>query len=206
MRHDRKIRIIAAALAVSMGLGSFLAWAQASPKPTPPVYKVDPFWPKPLPNKWIMQGVPDLVVDKDDHIWVINRPRDIMPDESGAATRPAPHRLLHRGTGGIGIRHRRKSDQGLGRPGLRAGLAGSRNRTSGPRRRTRHRRGSGRKRLAFGKRPRRQHPKVHRRWQAPLGFWPSRTAGRRRGRSGTFEAKQSGNRCLPRRNFLLRPG
>jgi hypothetical protein len=53
-----------------------------------PVYKVDPFWPKPLPNKWIMQQVPTLAVDKDDHIWVFNRSRQIMPDESGASTTP----------------------------------------------------------------------------------------------------------------------
>src|SRR5215831_20084349 len=54
-----------------------------------PNYKVDPFWPKsPLPNKWLMQGVPTMVTDKDDHIWVFNRPRDINPDESGAATNP----------------------------------------------------------------------------------------------------------------------
>lgn len=53
-----------------------------------PVYKVDPFWPKPLPNKWLIQGVPTMVTDKDDHIWVLNRPRDIMPDEAGAATTP----------------------------------------------------------------------------------------------------------------------
>ncbi len=54
----------------------------------PPIYKVDPFWPKPLPNKWIMQQVPTLVVDKDDHIWVFNRSRQIKPDESGASTTP----------------------------------------------------------------------------------------------------------------------
>jgi len=53
-----------------------------------PVYKVDPFWPKPLPNKYLMQGVPTMVTDKDDHIWVLNRPRDINPDESGAASTP----------------------------------------------------------------------------------------------------------------------
>src|SRR6516162_10387216 len=54
-----------------------------------PVYKVDPFWPKqPLPNKWLIQGVPTMITDKDDHIWVLNRPRDIMPDESGASTKP----------------------------------------------------------------------------------------------------------------------
>src|SRR5438094_5661607 len=54
-----------------------------------PAYKVEPFWPKhPLPSKWIMQGVPTTVTDKDDHIWVLNRPRDINPDESGAAINP----------------------------------------------------------------------------------------------------------------------
>src|SRR6266851_5474307 len=54
-----------------------------------PIYKVDPFWPKmPLKNKWIIQGVPTMVTDKDDHIWVMNRPRDINPDEAGAATKP----------------------------------------------------------------------------------------------------------------------
>jgi hypothetical protein len=54
-----------------------------------PVYRVDPFWPKvPLRSKWLMQGVPTMVTDKNDHIWVLNRPRDINPDESGAATNP----------------------------------------------------------------------------------------------------------------------
>ena len=53
-----------------------------------PMYKVDPFWPKPLPNKWIMQQVPTLTVDKDDHIWVFNRSRAMMPDENGASTTP----------------------------------------------------------------------------------------------------------------------
>jgi hypothetical protein len=65
-----------------------VAFGRAKSQSGLPIYKVDPFWPKPLPNKWIMQGVPDLVVDKDDHIWVMNRPRDIMPDESGASSDP----------------------------------------------------------------------------------------------------------------------
>src|SRR5437762_5939152 len=57
-------------------------------KPPVPIYKVDPFWPKPLPNNWIIQGVPVMVTDRNDHIWVISRPRDINPDESGASTNP----------------------------------------------------------------------------------------------------------------------
>jgi hypothetical protein len=53
-----------------------------------PIFKVDPFWPKPLPNRWSMQQVPDLAVDKDDHIWVLNRSNQIRPDENGASTTP----------------------------------------------------------------------------------------------------------------------
>jgi len=60
---------------------------QAQSKPLDkPVYKVDPFWPKPLPNKWSMQQIVDIYIDKDDHIWIINRQTDARPDETGAAT------------------------------------------------------------------------------------------------------------------------
>lgn len=45
-----------------------------------PVYKVDPSWPKmPLRNKWLLQGIPTMVTDHNDHIWVLSRPRDIRP-------------------------------------------------------------------------------------------------------------------------------
>src|SRR5260370_26258608 len=75
--------------AVAIGLCCLLAFAAArnTPAQALPIYKVDPFWPKPLPNKWLIQGVPTMVTDKDDHIWVLNRPRDIMPDEAGAPTK-----------------------------------------------------------------------------------------------------------------------
>ena len=53
----------------------------------PPIYKVDPFWPKPLPNKWIMQQVVDSYVDRNDHIWIINR-FDPRPDEMLASFTP----------------------------------------------------------------------------------------------------------------------
>jgi len=53
-----------------------------------PIYKVDPFWPKPLPNKWSMQQIVDLYIDKNDHVWVLNRHSDARPDELGAMTTP----------------------------------------------------------------------------------------------------------------------
>src|SRR5258708_1012366 len=51
-----------------------------------PRYKFDPNWPKlPLPNKWWMMGVTGMFVDKDDHIWVLNRPKDIDNTQNYAA-------------------------------------------------------------------------------------------------------------------------
>src|SRR6187397_1137886 len=65
-------------LALSIGAASFLLYgvigAQAQ---TAPRYKFDPDWPKPLPNKWKMGGVTGLAVDKNDDVWVLNRPNDL---------------------------------------------------------------------------------------------------------------------------------
>src|SRR2546423_15120560 len=54
----------------------------------PPKYKYDPDWPKPLPNHWTLGGITGLFVDKDDHIWVLNRPRDFDERENMAAVNP----------------------------------------------------------------------------------------------------------------------
>src|SRR5262250_59931 len=92
MRLKQSARVAAVVLAIACAAGlivNTVAKAQSRGQSgAAPIYKVDPFWPKPLPNKWIMQGVPTMVTDKDDHIWVLNRPRDINPDEAGAATNP----------------------------------------------------------------------------------------------------------------------
>ena len=42
-----------------------------------PRFKVDPYWPKELPNNWILQGVPRIAIDKNDHVWIISRESDI---------------------------------------------------------------------------------------------------------------------------------
>ena len=38
-----------------------------------PRYEVDPLWPKPLPNHWVLGMVIGVSVDADDHIWIIHR-------------------------------------------------------------------------------------------------------------------------------------
>ncbi|MBV8842824.1 MAG: hypothetical protein JO307_08435 [Bryobacterales bacterium] len=56
--------------------------------PTAPKFKFDPDWPKPLPNKWKMGGVTGLAVDKDDNVWVLNRPNDLTDIELEAELNP----------------------------------------------------------------------------------------------------------------------
>jgi DNA-binding beta-propeller fold protein YncE len=65
--------------------GTGLLIAQAAPQ-----YLFDPSWPKPLPNKWKMGGVTGLAVDKDDNVWVLNRPNDLRDLELYAELSPAP--------------------------------------------------------------------------------------------------------------------
>src|SRR3954449_8314938 len=62
-----------------------VATAQAQ---TAPKFRFDPDWPKPLPNKWKLGGVTGLAVDKDDNVWVLNRPGDLSDLELHAALIP----------------------------------------------------------------------------------------------------------------------
>ncbi len=53
-----------------------------------PVYRVDPFWPKTLPNKWSMQQVTGIGVDDMDHVWFLNRQNAPDPLEIIAESDP----------------------------------------------------------------------------------------------------------------------
>src|SRR6267378_1160307 len=49
----------------------------------PPAYEVDAAWPKPLPNNWIMGQVGGMAVDKNNHIWVLQRPSSNVKNTLG---------------------------------------------------------------------------------------------------------------------------
>ena len=74
-------RLSAASLTVFAGLPG----AQA-----PPAFDVDPLWPKPLPNHWLLGSVTGVAVDAQDHVWVVHRGYDSFTarTEIGAATNP----------------------------------------------------------------------------------------------------------------------
>ena len=47
-------------------------------------FAVDPFWPKPLPNNWIMGQVAGTTVGPDDNIWIIHRPWTVQATNAGS--------------------------------------------------------------------------------------------------------------------------
>ena len=53
-----------------------------------PRFEVDPFWPKPLPNHWIIGSTIGVSVDSRDHIWIIHRPGSLERMETYAAQKP----------------------------------------------------------------------------------------------------------------------
>ena len=46
-----------------------------------PRFEVDPMWPKPLPNHWLMGNVIGVSVDSKDHVWIIHRQGSLEPKE-----------------------------------------------------------------------------------------------------------------------------
>ena len=49
-----------------------------------PMFQVDPYWPKPLPNHWVQAMTIGLSMDAHDNIWIIHRPQTLEQKESYA--------------------------------------------------------------------------------------------------------------------------
>jgi DNA-binding beta-propeller fold protein YncE len=55
-----------------------------------PMFEVDPLWPKPLPNHWILGNTIGVSADAQDHIWIIHRAGSLEAMELyGVADAPA---------------------------------------------------------------------------------------------------------------------
>ena len=53
-----------------------------------PRFEVDPMWPKPLPNHWVLGQTIGVTADAKDNIWIIHRGGSLEPKESYALTNP----------------------------------------------------------------------------------------------------------------------
>jgi len=88
---------------VALGVGQAViddisvAKAQA---PQAPLFEVDPFWPRPLPNHWVLGSAIGVDVDAQDHVWIVHRglmtlganevPASLDPPRADACCVPAP--------------------------------------------------------------------------------------------------------------------
>jgi len=61
------------ALAVGQAALEKTAAAQVQAGVRAPRFEVDPLWPKPLPNHWVLGSAIGVWVDTDDHVWIIHR-------------------------------------------------------------------------------------------------------------------------------------
>jgi hypothetical protein len=85
----RQKNVMSRALAAAAVLGALaLCVSLLAQPPAAPKFKFDPDWPKPLPNKWKLGGVTGLAVDKDDNVWVLDRPNDLTDIELEAELTP----------------------------------------------------------------------------------------------------------------------
>src|ERR1700738_2606039 len=50
-----------------------------------PKFKVDPFWPQPLPNHWVTGGIVGVCVEAQDHVFILT-PADLNESEQKVAT------------------------------------------------------------------------------------------------------------------------
>jgi DNA-binding beta-propeller fold protein YncE len=80
--------IFAAAIALSPARAQDAAQGAARQEPAIPQFAVDPFWPKPLPNNWMLGQVSGIAVDRFDRIWVVHRPGTLNERELAAAQNP----------------------------------------------------------------------------------------------------------------------
>ena len=76
---------------VLLGIGSALLQRRAAVEAAgvmAPSFEVDPLWPKPLPNHWLIGMTIGVSVDAQDHVWIVHRQGSLEPGELHAATNP----------------------------------------------------------------------------------------------------------------------
>ncbi len=75
-------------LFVALGAGQCavqkIAVAQTKGSVEAPRFEVDPFWPKPLPNHWLLGNAIGVWVDERDQVWIVHRGSATLADNEKA--------------------------------------------------------------------------------------------------------------------------
>ncbi len=133
MKRTRTILVGGTFLTLLLALGvgqALLARADAQQPGTveAPRFEVDPFWPKPLPNHWVLGNTIGVWVDDQDVVWTINRGSATLADtekalelKAGECCAGAPPVLAYDAAGTV-VRHWGGPGQGYDWPASNHGI------------------------------------------------------------------------------------
>ena len=91
MRRNVSVLSLWVTLLAVLGVGSAVLSKKARVEAAgvqAPRFEVDPLWPKPLPNHWLLGMTIGVSVDAQDHVWIIHRGASLEPKEQFATTNP----------------------------------------------------------------------------------------------------------------------
>ena len=92
MKRNLTIGTTLLALVVALGIGQAVLdrTAAQSKRVEAPRFEVDPMWPKPLPNHWILGMTIGVGVETQDHVWIIHRGAPTLDPKEIYATQNPP--------------------------------------------------------------------------------------------------------------------
>ncbi len=91
MKRNLYIGLALSAFFVALGIVSTVLEKRAAVEAAgvqAPRFEVDPMWPKPLPNHWLLGMTIGVSVDAQDHIWIIHRGGSLERMENYLAANP----------------------------------------------------------------------------------------------------------------------
>src|ERR1700680_3673197 len=92
MKRNLYVGVTFAVVLIALAIGSALIQKRvvvhAAGGTQAPRFEVDPMWPKPLPNHWLLGQTIGVSVDSNDHIWIIHRGGSLEPGEQPAPASP----------------------------------------------------------------------------------------------------------------------
>src|ERR1700726_1263760 len=92
MKRNLYVGVTLAVVLIALAIGSALlqkrAVVHAAGGTQAPRFEVDPMWPKPLPNHWVLGMAVGVAIDAQDHIWMVHRPGTLDRMETYAAVNP----------------------------------------------------------------------------------------------------------------------
>ena len=80
--------LLGLALVYSGSLGQIAAAVEEQSGAQAPMFEVDPFWPKPLPNHWLLGSTIGVDANAQDHIWIVHRASTLASNETSVLNDP----------------------------------------------------------------------------------------------------------------------